>query len=267
MSRPTNQSLLTRWVTITTTPRFPLFSKLPVEIRLLIWELTIKPRVVELTTCIDCCQLNASYPEVPALSVCRESRSAVIKAYPLAFGTSSCGEGTRFNFEIDIVYCPREFKNFINTFLANLNDAERHQLRYLAIDMTMCEDWDVYIRPGTDFLELDPFQYALIVGIERIVSLENVFEVYLLDDWAVHIDWLVGGRVKLHEQLPPHLNDPDLKIDDDLPESTRFFTYATPNSQPVFGVPEGLVTAPGAPHRDIGPRSDQDCFSWVGDLL
>ena len=95
------------------------------------------------------------------------------------------------------------------------------------------------------------------------MRLENVFEVYLLHHWAVHIDWLVGGNVKLHAKLPPHLDDPDLKIDEDLPGASQFFEMAFPDSQPVFGVLDGLVTAPGAPHRSLGPRGDEDHFSWL----
>ena len=164
MQLPLKQSSLEKWVTVATTPRFPLFSKLPIEIRLLIWELTIEPRIVEMKTYdqMDIYPKN-SYPEVPALSVCRESRSTVIKAYPLAFETWH-GEGIRFNFEIDTLYFSQSCKDYIRLFLDVLTKADVQQLRYVAIDMTMWEDWDLCFLPVTVFPSLT-YSNTLSTGV------------------------------------------------------------------------------------------------------
>lgn len=76
--------------------KFTCLSKLPMEVRLEIWNLTMLPRTVDIhirqigflnTTCWPLAELYSPTPVPAALHVCRESRAEALHTYKLCFGT------------------------------------------------------------------------------------------------------------------------------------------------------------------------------------
>jgi len=92
-------------------PMFMPFSRLPIEIRLKIWEAALPgPRVVHTTGVLSrmrgetwwALRTNCKVPSV--LLASRESRLVALKFYVLSFGFGQKVPGTYFNFNIDILY-------------------------------------------------------------------------------------------------------------------------------------------------------------------
>jgi hypothetical protein len=81
-------------------PKFTPFPQLPIEIRQLIWHLTLEPRVVEITFS-DNNGFGSGTTCPVALKVNRDSRASVMKSYPFCFGSSWYPSSTRFNFTLD----------------------------------------------------------------------------------------------------------------------------------------------------------------------
>ncbi|KAH9203591.1 hypothetical protein DL95DRAFT_142795 [Leptodontidium sp. 2 PMI_412] len=85
--------------------RFTLFTSLPLELRFIIWRLSLAPRIVEILTSDHCTKGFYSQAALPAaLHVCRESRQAVEVLYPRCFGSFLQPERVRFNFDLDVLY-------------------------------------------------------------------------------------------------------------------------------------------------------------------
>ena len=84
--------------------RFTLFTRLPPEIRFIIWRLGLLPRVVEIIAS-DICTSFYSQAALPAvLHACWESRQAVEALYLGYLGLFLQPEILRFNFGLDILY-------------------------------------------------------------------------------------------------------------------------------------------------------------------
>ncbi|KAI1876809.1 uncharacterized protein JN550_000881 [Neoarthrinium moseri] len=87
---------------------FHLFSSLPAEIRLEIWQYTCcQPRVVEVyyDAAQDICTTNT--PQPAALHVCTESRREASRVYKPLFGTISYAANIYFHPDLDTLYIPR----------------------------------------------------------------------------------------------------------------------------------------------------------------
>ncbi|KAL1844602.1 hypothetical protein VTK73DRAFT_2182 [Phialemonium thermophilum] len=87
---------------------FPLFARLPTELRLHIWRLSCHPRVVEVEYLPDrdLCRTPTRPPVV--LHVCREARhEALRRVYRRAFATRSRDAAIYFGPDLDVLYLPR----------------------------------------------------------------------------------------------------------------------------------------------------------------
>lgn len=114
-------------------PSISFFSKLPIELRTIIWRMTLEPRIVELEYCAS--GFFELYSDPPALLVCQDSRNAVIDQYPLCFGTTTQPARTRFNFALDTLYIDYyNIEERITLLFAIFKDHEISGLQRFAID-------------------------------------------------------------------------------------------------------------------------------------
>jgi hypothetical protein len=105
-----------------------LFTSLPPEIRFIIWQLSLSPRVVEILAS-DICTSFYSQAALPvALHVCRESRQAVEALYPCYFGSFLQPKRVWFNFDIS------QEEEALHPFFGVLKETELTRLKYVAID-------------------------------------------------------------------------------------------------------------------------------------
>jgi hypothetical protein len=119
---------------------FPLFPKLPLEIRMMIWKLTLQPRILELQfSYIRGFFTKAKGPV--ALRVNQESRNTVKPLYPLCFGNVVYQPRVLFNFSIDTLFLEHDFQPQLLLFLASLKLDEMVQLKYLAVDTRIDTDY------------------------------------------------------------------------------------------------------------------------------
>ena len=116
--------------------RFTPFSRLPPEIRVLIWRLSLSSRVVEIIASGSYAGLYSQAALPTALQVCRESRQAVETLYPLCFGSLLQPGRIRFNFEIDTLYLHfRYYPETLTKILGILTENELRKLKYFAINI------------------------------------------------------------------------------------------------------------------------------------
>jgi hypothetical protein len=144
--------------------RFELFPKLPSEIRLAIWHLTVQPRVVEVRQAYDPRRVNIFLNQTPpALHVCVESRRAVERRYILSnqegipkHGSPPSARLPRpanpfyFNPTIDILYISKnspkdifEYSGFSSGWVGII-DLVRHLAvdeTFLSKDLLRVSDW------------------------------------------------------------------------------------------------------------------------------
>ncbi|KAE9363578.1 hypothetical protein N431DRAFT_448166 [Stipitochalara longipes BDJ] len=166
---------------------FTLFPKLPKHIRVMIWETTLTPRIVEIYRC-GREEFFTCVPCPSALEIYQDSRAAVIQHYPLCFGTFWYPPQIRFNFSLDIIYLDFAIADELPFFFAILSRIELAGLRYLAFDMTLFVD-DEYISAGDNY----HYQDKLLQGLRRlgnvITGLEQLIEIHDVRVWAEHCHW------------------------------------------------------------------------------
>lgn len=127
---------------------FTLFSKLPTELRHMIWRLSLQPRTIEIEERYDekayCC--SSKLPS--ALSACRDSRAAVIDLYPYCFSSRSKSPAIRFNFSLDTLFLAGLFDGTALHLLDILTDKELFNIRHVAVD-EICgwDDQDANAQP------------------------------------------------------------------------------------------------------------------------
>ncbi|PMD23247.1 hypothetical protein NA56DRAFT_65113 [Hyaloscypha hepaticicola] len=108
------------------------FRRLPPEVRLMIWNLTTEPRVIELIH-IPWNGFTTKTPPPVALAICQESRNEVIRRYPKCFGTYYNPSNIRFNWEIDILYLgPEAVENAAAALLDRMHEKDYLSLRNVA---------------------------------------------------------------------------------------------------------------------------------------
>ncbi|KAH7313168.1 hypothetical protein BKA65DRAFT_154496 [Rhexocercosporidium sp. MPI-PUGE-AT-0058] len=121
---------------------FPLFPKLPTEIRCMIWDLGLEARTVE----IQWTETRGFFTRVPTpnvLRVSRDSRGAVKLKYPLCFGNVIYKPSTIFNFSLDALYIDQDLQHQALHFLASLSSEEIAKIQYLAVDSFLNEDFEI----------------------------------------------------------------------------------------------------------------------------
>jgi len=232
-------------------PKFTLFPNLPMEIQVIVWKLTLEPRVVEVFR-----HRNSSFGALvnnpPALEVCRDSRAAVISSYPLSFGTYFFPPSTRFNFLMDTIYLDYHNHEDIGLFFAILSQYELSSIRYLALDMSLFVD-DDHLSSGDN----GTYQETLLNGLERVVNdlsgLEQLIEVHDVRIWGEHCVWSPDkeshrGRkrdvIEFVEELPVDFQKPELLINPNLPGSSYDFkTWGIRNHKVAFGVRKSYTVA------------------------
>ncbi|KAG4428212.1 hypothetical protein IFR05_016303 [Cadophora sp. M221] len=186
---------------------FPLFPKLPTEIRMMIWDLSLEARTVE----IQWTETRGFFTRVPTpnvLRVCQDSRSAVKPKYPLCFGNVIYPPSTAFNFSLDTIYVDQDLQHQALHFLASLSAEEIAKIRHLAIDHYLNLDFEI----GGDI------EYDLMEAYRKLASnLPSLREYRLVHNLGYCIDLDIregSGPMELYEEWPmgvwmQHCCDPE----------------------------------------------------------
>jgi hypothetical protein len=88
-------------------PKFTLFPKLPVELRIKIWKESYEPRIIELRTTENWRSTRYDFviPKFPAaLHVNKEARLEALKDYKMSFKHRQCRRSILFNFSLDTLH-------------------------------------------------------------------------------------------------------------------------------------------------------------------
>ncbi|KAH6604264.1 hypothetical protein Trco_007710 [Trichoderma cornu-damae] len=196
---------------------FYSFAKLPTELRLKIWELSLPgPRLVS----IQCGSSSASLPEPVALAsnaasssngagtgctssapipvnlhVCAESRFEALQIYRPSFGFTRCPGQVLFNPEVDIMYFgPREgfmaADSQFHTCMMLCDPAELASVRRLAINDALFWIGDTYNSMTASSLTVE----ALRQIATRMDGLEELIFVPREDEAGVH-EAVLQGRM------------------------------------------------------------------------
>ncbi|PVH69462.1 hypothetical protein DL98DRAFT_522166 [Cadophora sp. DSE1049] len=186
---------------------FHLFPKLPTEIRMMIWELSLEARTVE----IQWTETRGFFSRVPtpmALRVCKDSRGAVKSKYPLCFGNVLYKPSTSFNFSLDTLYVDHCFQNQALHFITSLSPDELASIRYLAVDSMLNEDF-----MGDSMVDWDPSAVC-----RKLASSMPALQEYLVVHDFFYWTWddieEGNGPMELYEDWPDgvwkqHYCDPD----------------------------------------------------------
>lgn len=138
---------------------FTLFPKLPKEVRYMIWEHTLKSRVVEIEYSVS--RGFYSRAKIPiAMKACRESRRAVLKSYPLSFGNILHKPVVAFNFSLDTLYFELKMQLRVTEFLVSLTRSEAESIQSIAVDRLMEEAMEIGIEDVSPDRALDTFKAA-----------------------------------------------------------------------------------------------------------
>jgi len=227
---------------------FTLFQNFPIEIRQMIWKLTLQPRVVEISYKNE----HGFYSRVKtpvALRVCRDSRDAVGHLYPLRFGSAVDDLATTFNFSLDTLYFDGIIGEHVIHFLALLKEEELSQIRYLAFDHLINEYLEYVEAYNHD-------NFALLRKAARAMpELKEVLVVYKLDECHHEHGFPDGtGTIQLYEKFPwdiyeymhcegYHLDDEDGESEcQELPNSEHLVAgFAAPKTGSIWGWRETKV--------------------------
>jgi hypothetical protein len=177
---------------------FTLFPKLPLEIRMIIWKLTLQPRDIELYFNY----IRGFWTKVMgpvALRVNQESRNTVEPFYPLCFGNIAYQPRVLFNFSIDTLFLEHDFQPQLLLLLASLKLDEMAQLRYLAIDAQIDEDYGDEAHADIDTEDLIRKVVPAMTALKEIRLIINL-------DYApgVDLEHPTGvGSMKLYDEYWP----------------------------------------------------------------
>ncbi|KAL7906288.1 hypothetical protein GGI35DRAFT_104125 [Trichoderma velutinum] len=169
---------------------FHPFAKLPTELRLKIWALSLpRPRLVSVQCGIDISAIskpsthNASYTgctsptRIPVnLQVCAESRAEALKSYQPSLGFSRCDGQVFFNFDVDILYFgPREgfmaADSQFHTCMLLCEDRELARVRRMAVNDALFWTGDTYnsLMAASFVLEMLKQVAARMTGLEELI--------------------------------------------------------------------------------------------------
>ncbi|TGO11856.1 hypothetical protein BTUL_0100g00360 [Botrytis tulipae] len=148
--------------------RFTLFPKLPIEIRDEIWRLTVEPRIVEVRPKLDIQDGFYSTAPLPAvLTVCRDSKRAVLPLYPQYFDGATFVSGIPFNAKIDTLYLDWKLHEHLTIFLSSISVEEAEKIQFLAMDQ--------YIRWARQPLDLD-YDWDRYPGFPRPLTMADLLD-------------------------------------------------------------------------------------------
>ncbi|ETS83750.1 hypothetical protein PFICI_05626 [Pestalotiopsis fici W106-1] len=214
---------------------FHLFSSLPTEIRLEIWQYSCSsPRVVEVYYDAKLDQCTTITPPPAILQACSEARREALRIYKPLFGTSTHRARIYFHPQLDTLYIPRPpsmgYDDNARDFAELCTGAS--EVVNLALDHVnpaIRKPWETYNK------------YALMS------SFPKVMEVYLVLDSVVNCDRAVGnngnsakhGFIKLAEPL----GDPT-EICKLLQDVKMSFTYEVGADFGTDGGAEGVPEPP-----------------------
>jgi hypothetical protein len=177
---------------------FTLFPKLPLEIRMMIWKQTLEPRDIEIYFAPNRGFFTPIRGPV-ALRVNKESRNTVEPLYPLSFGNVIYQPRVRFNFSIDTLFLEHDFQPQVLHFLASLKPEEITQLRYLAVDRLIDEDFGDDERMDIDtqsvIRKVVPAMTAL-KEIRLIINLDYMIDIDIVNPSG-------GGPMQLYDDEWP----------------------------------------------------------------
>ncbi|KAK0124816.1 hypothetical protein ONS96_008697 [Cadophora gregata f. sp. sojae] len=154
---------------------FTIFSNLPSELRVKIWQQACFPRTLTLTYNSTISSFTSTTPPPTLLSVSRESRHEALRIYTLSFGTTSQPPQTYFNPLFDTLYLPRHqemgYDETLRDFRQLVHDPSclLNQVRYVAIDhvnVDVKRPWESYNKAVflRSFKHLD--EIALILNAD-----------------------------------------------------------------------------------------------------
>ncbi|CAG8958812.1 hypothetical protein HYFRA_00011763 [Hymenoscyphus fraxineus] len=197
--------------------QFKLFPNLPIELRRMIWNFTLEPRTV-------CVAFDSPFHDLgdqhhrakgfftktllpTALHVCRDSREAVIKSYPLAFGSVLTSPKTRFNFNIDTLFLDDDMDRHFVLFFNAMKYEELTRIKRLALDDIEDELWDQnpygYSSSGGYIIDKSNI---LRILVPQMTSLEEIYGVHTIwDDDDEEPIPCSNGPKQLFEKLPKGL--------------------------------------------------------------
>lgn len=217
---------------------FHPFSRLPLELRWRIWELSIEPREVAVGRELSRCSRT---PPPSVLHACAESRSHLQSLYTKAFATGTLPKYSLVDFDIDTVYCTQctlaeceaelplirrlviesqDAETFYRNYGHNLSHAkalETVTILYIGLDA----GWDEWFREWDNMMESWYFRddpvcfYVKILMPEYPSSIEINPDNYL----KVERDW------RRNNPPPPELLESDYQVsdsDDDISGPGRF---------------------------------------------
>lgn len=154
---------------------FSNFSNLPIEIRQIIWRLTLHPRTIE----VEFHPSRGFYARVKTpvtLRVCTDSRKAVIHLYSLCFGSLLYSPNIVFNFKLDTLFFMYTMQPRIAQFLVGLTEHETKHIESIAVDQLINEDME------SEFVSEDNSLELFRLAIRRMPAMRQFMIVYILDD-------------------------------------------------------------------------------------
>jgi len=168
------------------------FSQLPLELRLAIWSLTLRPRVVEIRYSRLLNNGFKSSSRLPvALQICQESRSRVLDQYPFCFGSLFHPGNIRFSFALDTLYIPGAVTWDVNHLLGILKNLELLSIKRLAISANVLPSGAV---PN------ETFRAAVKRAVEKFTGLEELLIVF---DYAeMNPRMAEAGEISLFDKVP-----------------------------------------------------------------
>jgi hypothetical protein len=149
--------------------------RLPLEVRLMIWNLTTEPRVIELIH-IPGTGFATKAPPPVALAICQESRNEVIRRYPKCFGTKYNPSHIRFNWEKDILYLgPEAGENAAAALLDHIPEKDFLSLRNVAFHESAFISIQPWARMAVSALKMmKNVEREIVVAEQKIWGLIRV---------------------------------------------------------------------------------------------
>ncbi|RKF75668.1 hypothetical protein GcM1_232051 [Golovinomyces cichoracearum] len=195
------------------TSRFPRFSELPTEIRLLIWGYAFVPRVHELHPCAklynERITFRSNSSRTPSLfHVCRESRALAFKNYSLMSyeprPSGSSGKGIlRFYFspELDTLFLNSLMGLFIMFMLLEDED------EYAGVGVMVMKGWQK-IAFDAERVQL----ISLLAGIAGHAPHPRLKAVFpSLKDFTIAFDYSAKGKIRFRTSVWPGENGTSLE--------------------------------------------------------
>lgn len=173
--------------------RFTLFPKLPIEVRDEIWRMTLEPRLVEVRPKSGKCEgfnspksdkyegFYAAAPLPIVLTVCQDSRRAVLPLYPKCFGGLVIPPQIRINFELDTLFLDWKLQERLAQFLLLISVQEAEKIRYLAIDQ--------YIRWGRFSSNITNQFFQWNITLYSLQRCPRQHDGIYLDDGRCVVEW------------------------------------------------------------------------------